>query len=200
MNYRNKANITLVVVLIAFVLITLARYLNGNNSTLQLLHFVLEAALVGGIADWFAVTAIFRKPFGFPYHTALIPRNREKVIGGVSAMVEKDLLSLGSIRHKLAAVRYDQLIINWLDQNPDARKSAEKWCAGYLQDLSQKLDPADIAGHLVGYAREHLAALDLPQELQKLANWVLETQQDDKLLDYLLDKATEIAARPETRS
>ena len=36
-----------------------------------------DAALVGGIADWFAVTALFKKPLGFPWHTALLPRRRE---------------------------------------------------------------------------------------------------------------------------
>ncbi|MDU2066014.1 MAG: DUF445 family protein, partial [Sporomusaceae bacterium] len=52
---------------------------------------VAEAALVGGVADWFAVTALFRKPLGFSYHTALIPRNRERMARAMAAMVQNEL-------------------------------------------------------------------------------------------------------------
>ena len=67
------------VLFLAFLVFLLALFVH-----LQLPHsvfasgflFCAEAALVGGIADWFAVTALFRKPLGFPYHTAILPRRR----------------------------------------------------------------------------------------------------------------------------
>lgn len=54
---------------------------------------VTEAALVGGVADWFAVTALFRKPFGFPYHTAILPRRRDSFIHAIVVMVQKEFFS-----------------------------------------------------------------------------------------------------------
>lgn len=87
MNYHKKANITLAVVLIGFLgSALLARNCPGILG-FQLLKFVLEAALVGGLADWFAITAIFKKPLGWGFHTALIPRNRAKLIEAVAGMV-----------------------------------------------------------------------------------------------------------------
>src|SRR4051812_24890957 len=50
-----------------------------------------EAALVGGLADWFAVTALFRHPLGIPIpHTAIIPHRREKIIESIVSMVQNE--------------------------------------------------------------------------------------------------------------
>ena len=57
------------------------------------LLMVSEAALVGGVADWFAVTALFRKPLGFPYHTAILPRRRDSFIHAIVIMVQKEFFS-----------------------------------------------------------------------------------------------------------
>src|ERR1700722_507451 len=61
-----------------------------------------EAALVGGLADWFAVSALFSHPFGIPFpHTALIPRNRKRIIREVSDLVLKEWLPLSLLRSKV---------------------------------------------------------------------------------------------------
>src|SRR6516162_5324222 len=52
-----------------------------------------EAALVGGLADWFAVRALFTHPFGIPFpHTAIIPRNRQRIVQEIRGLVEKEWL------------------------------------------------------------------------------------------------------------
>lgn len=64
------------------------------------LLMVSEAALVGGVADWFAVTALFQKPLGFPYHTAILPRRRDSFIHAIVVMVQKEFFSRRKIfRH-----------------------------------------------------------------------------------------------------
>ena len=64
------------------------------------LLMVSEAALVGGVADWFAVTALFRRPLGFPYHTAILPRRRDSFIHAIVVMVQKEFFSRRKIfRH-----------------------------------------------------------------------------------------------------
>lgn len=117
MNYRRKANLTLAAVFLLFILSTVLKFDNPNLFSFRLLNFVLEAALVGGIADWFAVTALFQKPLAWPFHTALIPRNRNKVIQSVSDLVENDLLSLELIQNKLADVSFIGGICGWIEQN-----------------------------------------------------------------------------------
>ncbi len=63
-----------------------------------------EAALVGGLADWFAVRALFAHPLGIPLpHTALIPRNRDRIIREIRELVLKEWLPLSLLRSKLEA-------------------------------------------------------------------------------------------------
>ena len=64
-----------------------------------------EAGLVGGLADWFAVTALFRHPMGIPIpHTALLPKNREKVTQSLINMLENDWLTKESIMDKFTQI------------------------------------------------------------------------------------------------
>lgn len=58
----------------------------------SIFYFAAQSALIGGAADWFAVTAIFRKPLGFPFHTALIPRSRGRIIWKIRTMMEEKLV------------------------------------------------------------------------------------------------------------
>lgn len=52
------------------------------------------AALIGGLADWFAVTALFRKPLGFiSYRTEILPRNRERIMDEIVKFIGRDLLN-----------------------------------------------------------------------------------------------------------
>src|ERR1700683_4589226 len=61
-----------------------------------------EAALVGGLADWFAVRALFAHPFGVPFpHTALIPRNRLRIVREVGQLVQNEWLPQSLLRSKV---------------------------------------------------------------------------------------------------
>ena len=96
----NKANTAL---LTSFFCFLISLYLHLTiPSTLWTdgLLMVSEAALIGGVADWFAVTALFRKPLGFPYHTAILPRRRDSFIQAIVIMVQKEFFSRRKIlRH-----------------------------------------------------------------------------------------------------
>ncbi|MDD4297106.1 MAG: DUF445 family protein [Eubacteriales bacterium] len=96
-NNKTRADILLAAVFILFAAATLLKYLYKESFFAGLLAFTFEAALVGGIADWFAVTALFKKPLGFPWHTAIIPNNRDSIIKSVSDLVSNELLSTEAI-------------------------------------------------------------------------------------------------------
>lgn len=74
-----------------------------------------EAAVVGGLADWFAVTALFRHPLGLPIpHTAIIPARRAKIIETIGSMVEQEWLSPDVIGARLARIAPSELVAEWL--------------------------------------------------------------------------------------
>ncbi len=109
---KGRANQALLVAAGLFVVSLVLVYSNPGTWWPRMLLTVAEASLAGGIADWFAVTALFRRPLGFPYHTALIPRNRERLIAGLVSAVEKDFLSKKSITARLMeAAIINQVIV-----------------------------------------------------------------------------------------
>ncbi len=74
-----------------------------------------EAAVVGGLADWFAVTALFRHPLGLPIpHTAIIPARRAKITESIVNMVQDEWLSPDVIGARLARFSPASLIVDWL--------------------------------------------------------------------------------------
>lgn len=105
MNYKNKANLTLLGVSIGFLISLVIQHFLGKNFYTELLMAVMEAALVGGAADWFAITAIYSKPLGVSYHTEIVPRNREKIIESISTLVENDLLSVSSLESRIDKIK-----------------------------------------------------------------------------------------------
>ena len=71
---------------------------------------------MGGLADWFAVTALFEKPLGFPYHTAILPRRRDAFIKASVTLVQKEFFSKRKIFHHLEKLHLMPMLLNWLDQ------------------------------------------------------------------------------------
>ncbi len=76
--------------------------------------FCAEAALVGGIADWFAVTALFRKPLGFPYHTAILPRRRKEFTEATGRMLQNEFFSKKNLLRKAKSIDYGEKVGRWL--------------------------------------------------------------------------------------
>lgn len=74
-----------------------------------------SAALVGGLADWFAVNALFRRPLGVRpgriFRTEIIPRNRERIYSALSDMVQNELLSQEALKNKLAAYDFSEPLL-----------------------------------------------------------------------------------------
>jgi len=71
----------------------------GYAGAMPHIKMAFEAALVGGLADWFAVTAIFRKPFNLPIpHTAIITENKDRIADTIGLFVQQNFLTSAAIR------------------------------------------------------------------------------------------------------
>ena len=82
----------LLLVMAAIFLTTLA--IPSRDFWILLIQATAEAALIGGLADWFAVTALFRRPLGLPIpHTAIVPTNKDRIGEGLAAFLERNFLS-----------------------------------------------------------------------------------------------------------
>ena len=90
---KQRANGILGLTAVLYCFAFVGQFFFGYESWYQPLYWAVQSALIGSVADWFAVTALFRKPLGFPYHTALIPRNKDRLINGVIKLVETKMLT-----------------------------------------------------------------------------------------------------------
>ncbi|MFC4783812.1 DUF445 domain-containing protein [Nocardioides sp. MAHUQ-72] len=106
-----------------------------------------EASMVGAIADWFAVTALFRHPLGLPIpHTALIPRRKDELGRGLQEFVGENFLAEDVIRERIAAATIAQRVGRWLSDPKHARRVVD--------------EVADVAAIGLGKVRdEHVADL-----------------------------------------
>ncbi len=92
-------------------MLAIAAFPSPGHVVGRLVLAVAEAGVVGGLADWFAVTAIFRRPLGLPIpHTALIPRNWERMAERVGVMVGGRVLTKDYVREEIARIDLADLL------------------------------------------------------------------------------------------
>ena len=155
--------------------------------------------MVGALADWFAVTALFRHPLGIPIpHTAIVPNRKDRIGASLGGFVQNNFLSRDLIRAKLQQVGISRRIGEWLRDPVNARKisiHASKALAGTVQvlrddDVQDLLDRSVIAriratrvAPVVGNALSLITASNRHQELLDEAL---------KLLDRVVDQNDEI--------
>ena len=143
MNGRNKADMVLLLAFFAFLLTLCLRLQYAGNLFFQFLHFCAEAALIGGIADWFAVTALFRKPLGISYHTAILPRRREQFTLACVRMVQAEFFSKRRIFMRIKRMNFLHLALDWLDTT-ERKNILTGWILQYIEKLAWQ---ADLSGY-----------------------------------------------------
>jgi uncharacterized membrane-anchored protein YjiN (DUF445 family) len=103
-----------------------------------------EAAMVGAIADWFAVTALFRHPLGLPIpHTAIIPRRKDSIGASIGRFVQENFLSEAVILGRLRSVNSAQQAAGWISQPTHSARIAGLLTAG-IGGIIQVLNDADV--------------------------------------------------------
>ncbi|MBD8841154.1 MULTISPECIES: DUF445 domain-containing protein [Paenibacillus] len=164
----------------------------------KLLVGSFEAGLVGGLADWFAVTALFRHPLGIPIpHTALLPKNRDKMTEGLVSAVENNLLNKDSITEKIADFKAAETVLDTLTRelhNDGIKTMIDTLCKRILAGLPLE----QIAPLVAAEIKSQAGAFDLGPILERAAHQMTERGYDAKALDYGLKQAEEWLVKPET--
>jgi uncharacterized membrane-anchored protein YjiN (DUF445 family) len=197
-NNKYKANRLLTAVFILFTAATILRYLFRDSFVAALLAFTAEAALIGGIADWFAVTALFRKPLGISWHTAIIPSNRDKIIEKVSELVNNELLSIESISSKLESLSLTDAVADGLLGSLDKALIENKF-EGLFGDKAGKFDNAGLAASINDFISNGLKKEGISNEIRSLLLKAFEEGKHKEWLSGLVSKAIEIAKKDTTR-
>ncbi len=103
-----------------------------------------EAAMVGALADWFAVTALFRHPLGIPIpHTALVPKKKDTFAKGLEDFVTGNFLTGEAARERFLAADATRRLGVWLDDEGHARRLADE-SAGVLARALTHVEEDDV--------------------------------------------------------
>ena len=188
-NYKSHeryANFSLLIAAILFVVTLYMEAKNPGNLFWEWFHFAADAALVGGIADWFAVTAIFEHPFGIPLpNTAILPKQKETFAKG-SAKLVTDLIKKRTILREVKVA-----MPNLLQAAIDAFKSPENQTQA-ISKLMELVSENMLEGgrgksvnELADLLRKKLLQYDSEKLLRYGLNWLRTGDNGYRALQFL---------------
>lgn len=150
-----------------------------------------EASVVGGVADWFAVTALFRHPLGIPIpHTAIIPARKDRIGGALGNFVQQNFLDRAVVAYKLSSLRLGDRAAQWLSEPANAR-SVTRAAARALASTANVLKDEDVQSFLERTAGDRLRSI----QVAPLLGRALRLLTADGRHQELLDEALRLAAR-----
>ncbi|MEE4349264.1 MAG: DUF445 domain-containing protein [Pacificimonas sp.] len=149
-----------------------------------------EAALVGGLADWFAVVALFRHPLGLPIpHTAIIPKKKDRLADAMAEFLQRNFLTPGIVARRLRGVDMAGAAADWLAAPPKQRTGR-----GLGRLTAQIIDAADNEA-LSDLIRSGLSQNIRELELSPLLGRILDQSLDEDRLQPIFDSAVVWGAR-----
>jgi uncharacterized membrane-anchored protein YjiN (DUF445 family) len=152
-----------------------------------LVRATAEAALVGGLADWFAVTALFRQPLGLPIpHTAILPKNKDRIGEGLAIFIERNFLTPEIVKAKLRTIDPTRLIADWLSAPANADAMARR-LVRLLPHLISAVDDRNFREFVGEWLGRHLAEIELAPLLGRAVAVLTANGFHEILLDRLLD-------------
>ncbi|MDN4075112.1 DUF445 domain-containing protein [Fictibacillus terranigra] len=165
----------------------------------ELLQGGFEAGLVGGLADWFAVTALFRHPLGIPIpHTALLPKNRDRMMKAIVSMLENDWLTKESIQGKIQQIQITDKLIQMAEKELDS-DTFHKAVGNFLNQAIRHIQPEKLAPYIEKELKAYLRSLDAAGFLQSLINNALDRNLQDRAFDYILAETEKWMAKEDTK-
>ncbi|WP_342718952.1 DUF445 domain-containing protein [Bacillus paramycoides] len=158
-----------------------------------------EAGLVGGLADWFAVTALFRHPMGIPIpHTALLPKNRKRVTKGLIHTLENEWLTKESITNKVIEMQLAQMVLQIAEREMQS-DAVKKGIVTIAEKAIVTIDTEKLAVIIEKELKTYLHTIHTSNILQVLVDQLVVQEYDEKTLDYILVKVKDWTAQDEAR-
>src|SRR4051812_6208760 len=139
---KRRASAFLVVVTGAFLALVLAG--DRDQTWVQYALAAAEASMVGGLADWFAVTALFRRPLGLPIpHTAIIRERKDQFGATLGAFVQDNFLTAAVVVERIRSGRLVERATDWLAE-PDNAATIARQGADLVTGVADAIRDEDV--------------------------------------------------------
>ncbi|WP_294320150.1 DUF445 domain-containing protein [uncultured Sphingomonas sp.] len=168
-------------------LFMLSRRMEGVHPTWGFVQAFAEAAMVGGLADWFAVTALFRHPLGLPIpHTAIIPRNKDRIGDTLAAFLRDNFLTARVVARRMHRVDAAGAAGKWL-ADPAARSGRLRHGASRLAvNVLEGLDPDQFGTMVRGALANRLRAMQVSPALGRTLEAAIADDRHLPLVDAII--------------
>ncbi|MFL9965865.1 DUF445 domain-containing protein [Paraburkholderia sediminicola] len=166
-----------------FVLLLVCVFYQQEYPWLVWLRSFAEAGTVGAIADWYAVVALFRHPFGLPIpHTAIIPRNQQRIADSLGNFVEENFLAPDLITARLKNHNAAKALSRWLADKPNSETVADAIVEA-LPGLLNAIDEEEVARFFDRIVIPRLRTLDVSRAAGHVLQILAEADRHQPLVD-----------------
>ena len=183
----------------AAIVYVIAKINEDSGTWVGYVRAIAEAAMVGALADWFAVTALFRHPLRIPIpHTAIIPKRKDQIGRSLGDFVESNFLTAEVLEERLHGARIGQRAGVWL-ADPDHAERAGDAVADVLRGALEVLDDDEIQSGLEHLIESRVRATPVTPLVGKAIDVTIEGGHLQQVLDALLIGARRFIAENEQR-
>lgn len=173
------------------VIFLVAFALQEQYPWLQYVRAAAEGGMVGALADWFAVTALFKYPMGLKIpHTAIIPRKKDQIGTSLGQFVEENFLSESVVQQKLSSLGLAQRAGSWLARPEGADRVAVEGAA-LIRGAFTVLDDDAVQRVIESMVRKHVVDPPWGPPVGRMAARIFEEGHHHRLVDLLVDRAAE---------
>jgi len=173
------------------ILFGVARSLQSHFPWLSFVAAFAEAAMVGGLADWFAVTALFRSPLGLPIpHTAIIPRNKDRIGDSLSDFLEKNFITQEIIREELLPIDFAGAAATWLSDSANS-KAASRQLVRSIPVLLRIVEDEDVQQFIQHRMSVVLKGMKFAPALAEIVSLLVASKHHEALFDQLVRMAAD---------
>ena len=170
----------------ATVLFGVAHFLSRSQPAWGYVAAFAEAAMVGALADWFAVVALFRHPLGIPLpHTAIIPNSKDEIGRNLGAFVENHFITETAILQRLRSADPAKLLTGWF-MRPENGAALGRFLTKGATVLLQNADDRRLSTLLGDTARQQLLQLDISSAAGQMTSALVKERKHQELLNEIV--------------
>lgn len=177
------------------ILMVILTYPYRQGLWMGFLHHGMLAAVIGGLADWYAVTALFRRPLGISWRTEIIVRNRERIFDAVQTYVCDDLLNIEHLQQEVKKLPVLQLLMRYLYDSNGKEKMDNLLCL-WAEVFIEQLQIQSFATCLGTWLDEMQAELKVQNSISRAVVKLLDGRDKDILLEELVSQIEKILYEP----
>ncbi|MGG5174830.1 DUF445 domain-containing protein [Pseudarthrobacter sp. J1763] len=202
---RRMKLLAVILLVVMAIIFAVSFALQKSMPGFQYVRAAAEGGMVGALADWFAVTALFKYPMGLKIpHTAIIPRRKDQIGASLGEFVETNFLSEDVVKEKLASVNVAEKVGTWLaspgtPEHPAGAERVAKEGAAVIRGIFTVLNDDDVQTVIESMVRKHLVDPPWGPPVGRLAERIFQDGHHHTLVDLLVDRAADwVAANHET--